>query len=170
MRSASVSEVGGRTGASAALLVLPVVAGTAVLAKTLLMEQPLGTRTMLLAAIAAMGALLAALPLAGLAALLTRRWRPWVRGGLGALWMAAAFIPATMFMFAIEIRLIEGRIEADSVTDLSVRDLFWTLFGGMGLFTPTGLHYLLPWPLLAVALAAFACFYRWPQPPSGVPK
>jgi hypothetical protein len=46
-------------------------------------------------------------------------------------------------------------------------DLFWSLFGGMGLFTPTGLTYLLPWPLLAVAITAFVCFYIWPKPPAG---
>lgn len=121
----------------------------------------------MLAAVAGAGALMAALPLAGLAQLLSRHWHPILRGGIGALWMATAFVPATMFAFALEIRVIEGRVEADSVTDLGAADLFWSLFGGMGLFTPTGLTYLLPWPLLAVAITAFVCFYIWPKPPAG---
>ncbi len=133
----------------------------------MLLEQPLGTRTLILAAVAGTGALMAAAPLAGMAALLARRWRPWLRGGLAAAWMASAFIPATMFAFAVENRVIEGRVEADSVTELGAGDLFWSLFGGMGLFTPTGLRFLLPWPLLAVALAAFVCFYLWPKPSAG---
>ncbi|MGL4243721.1 MAG: hypothetical protein ACRCTI_21610, partial [Beijerinckiaceae bacterium] len=110
------------------------------------------------------GAMLAALPLALIARLVASGWPRIVRGGLAALWMLAAFVPATMFAFAVENRIIEGHIEADSVLELGARGLFWTLFGGMGLFTPTGLAYLLPWPLAAVALAAGICFYLWPNP------
>jgi hypothetical protein len=152
------------------LAILALTGGAAVLAKALLMEQPFGTRTLLLSAIAGIGALLAAAPLAALAALVARRWRPWLRGGLAALWMGAAFVPGTMFAFAFENRVIEGHVEADSVSSLSAGDLFWTLFGGMGLFTPTGLAFLLPWPLILVAFAAFVCFYHWPKPPAGASR
>jgi hypothetical protein len=175
MRSASVSEAAvpdaaSRGGIGAPLLILPLVAGASVLTKALLLEQPLSLRTLLLAAVAGTGALLAALPIAGCLAVLARRWRPMLRASIAALFMAGAFIPATMFAFAIENRLIEGHIEAESVTALSARELFWTLFGGMGLFTPTGLPYLLPWPLLAVTATAFVCFYHWPKPPAGAPR
>lgn len=166
LRSAPVSEGAPRPGAGAVLVTLVLVAAMSVQAKALLMEQPFGMRTLSLSAVAGAGALLAALPLAGLAALISRRWRPVVRGGLAALWMLAGFVPATLFAFAVEIRVIEGRVEAESAFELGASDLFWSLFGGMGLFTPTGLAYLLPWPVLAVALAAFLCFYRWPRPPA----
>jgi hypothetical protein len=146
------------------VLLLIVLAGiVSVALRAVQLEQPLSVRIGLLALVAGAGALLAAAPLMLLAAWLARRWRPVLRASLAALWMLAAFVPGTLFAFAIENRLIEGRIEADSVADLGARELFWTLFGGMGLFTPTGLAYLLPWPILVVALAAFLCFYRWPQ-------
>jgi hypothetical protein len=157
-----VSEPAPRFGVGTVFAAITLVAGVSVLVKALLLEQPLGMRTLILATVAGAGALLAVLPLATLATLVARRWPRWLRGGLAAVWMAAAFAPATMLAFAIENRMIEGRVEADSVTDLGARDLFWSLFGGMGLFTPTGLAYLLPWPLLMVALTAFVCFYRWP--------
>ncbi len=175
MRSASVSDAaasasGGGLGFGGAAFAVTATAAISVIGKALLMEQPFGVRTLLLSAVAATGALLALLPLAALALLMARRWRPALRGALGALWMAGAFVPATMFAFAVENRVIEGHIEAESVADLSATDLFWTLFGAMGMFTPTGLHFLLPWPALAVALAAFVCFYHWPKPPAGASR
>ena len=72
-------------------------------------------------------------------------------------------MPATLFFFAIKIRIIDGRIEADSVTDLQAEELFWSMFSAMGMFTPTGLRYLLPWPLVAVTLTAAILLYRWPR-------
>jgi hypothetical protein len=150
-------------GPAGLLALIPLIAAATVLLRIWQLEQPLGLRTALVALVAGAGALLALLPLAGLALLLARRWRPTLRAALAALWMAAGFVPATLFAFAVENRIVEGRIEAGSVTELGARELFWTLFGGMGLFTPTGLAYLLPWPLLAVAATAFLCFYNWPS-------
>jgi hypothetical protein len=148
---------------SVAIGVTMAAAGSVFL-RVLSIEQPAGPRTALVVLVATAGALLALLPFAGLVAAIARNWRPAVRAALAALWMAAAFAPATMFAFAIENRIVEGHIEADSVLDLGARGLFWTLFGGMGLFTPTGLSYLLPWPLAVVAFACGICFYLWPQP------
>jgi hypothetical protein len=37
------------------------------------------------------------------------------------------------------------------------------MFSAMGMFTPTGLRYLLPWPLVAVTLMAAILLYRWPR-------
>jgi hypothetical protein len=167
VRSAFVSDdVAGRRSPPLALLLVAVAAtaGSAVFAKALLLEQPASPRIALIATVAAVGAILAFLPLAALARLLARGWAPMLRAALAALWMAFAFMPATMFAFAVENRIIEGHVEADSVLALGARDLFWTMFGGMGLFTPTGLQYLWPWPLAAVALITGICFYLWPQP------
>jgi hypothetical protein len=155
---------GPRLGLVAVIGILAAVAALSVLLKTLMLEQPVSRRTLLLCVIAAAGAGLAALPLAGLARLFAAHWRPGLRASLAALWMASGFVPATMFAFAVENRIVEGHIEADSVLALGAAGLFWTLFGAMGMFTPTGLAYLLPWPALAVASAAFLCFYRWPVP------
>jgi hypothetical protein len=169
MRSASVSDAGARApgralGFDAVALGVVATAAISVFLKAMLLEQPAGPRTALVALVAATGALLALLPLAGLALLVARRWRPAIRAVLAALWMAAGFAPGTMFAFAIENRVIEGHIEAETVLELGAQGLFWTLFGGMGLFTPTGLAYLLPWPLAAVALVSGICFYLWPNP------
>jgi hypothetical protein len=146
-----------------ALIAIPAAAALALLAQAMWMEQVIGPRLISLAAVVAAGALLAALAPAALLTLVGRSWPRVPRAALGALTTAAAFVPATMFAFAVEIRIIEGRVEAGSVFDLSAIELFWSLFGGMGLFTPTGLAYLLPGPLLAVSLAAFFCFHRWPS-------
>jgi hypothetical protein len=168
MRSASVSDDRGSrpgpgAGGFAVVIAIAVTAGVSVCLKAVAMEQALSNRTLLLAIVAGAGGLLATLPLALLAAWIASGWRPWLRGALASLWMLGTFVPATLFAFAVENRIIEGHIEADSVTDLGASELFWTLFGAMGMFTPTGLAYLLPWPLMAVALAAFACFTRWPS-------
>jgi uncharacterized membrane protein YqaE (UPF0057 family) len=151
------------------LLAIPAAAALGLLVQALFMEQPVGPRTLSLAAVVAVGALLAALPPAAFLVLLGRGWSPWLRSIIGGLLTTLAFVPATMFAFALEIRVIEGRVEADSVADLTANELFWSLFGGMGLFTPTGLRYLLPWPVLAVALATLLCFYHWPTARSASP-
>ena len=78
-------------------------------------------------------------------------WNRWLRAALGGIGVGGLFIPATLFVFALKIRVIDGRIEADSVADLRLGEIAWSMFGAMGMFTPTGLRYLTPWPLIAVA-------------------
>jgi hypothetical protein len=146
------------------ILIITAVAAASVWLRAILqLEEAHSGRLGLVVLIAAAGALLATLPLAASARLLAADWNRALRAGLAALWMGGLFIPAVLFCFAVEIRIIEGHVEAESAFDLAPRELFWSLFGAMGMFTPTGLRYVLPWPAPAVALVAAFCFYHWPQ-------
>lgn len=143
------------------------VASVAALAASLTIAgfgEPVSDRTILLTLIIAAGAFMAtafsAFMALGLGALQNR----WLSAALGGLWTGAGFIPATLLSFAIQNRLIEGRIETDTILDLNFDHIFWSMFGAMGMFTPTGLRYLMPWPLIGVTLAAACLFFLWPRP------
>jgi hypothetical protein len=120
-------------------------------------------RAFLLILIAAAGGFTTMLAVAFAALWFAVPWHPLLRAALGAPLAGGLFVPATLFFFALKIRVIDGRIEADSVTDLGMTELFWSMFGAMGMFTPTGLRYLAPWAALAVCAAAFLILYRWPR-------
>jgi hypothetical protein len=165
MRWACVPESAGGTVAQAFALSLIVaaVAAASVALRVIVLEEPFSDRTLLLLLIAAEGAFSAMLVITLLAVWTAGAWRPWLRAALGAFAVGGLFLPATLFFFAIKIRIIDGRIEADSVTDLPAEELLWSMFSAMGMFTPTGLRYLLPWPLVAVTLTAAILLYRWPR-------
>jgi hypothetical protein len=162
---ASVSDAPASTSGSvlSVALLLSCVAATSVLLRIIALEEPVSARTAILALVAAFGAFMTSLVIALLAYWLAARWKPAIRAALASLLIAGGFVPATLFSFAIENRLIEGHVEAESITDLTSIEVFWSMFGAMGMFTPSGLRYLLPWPLLVVALAAAVCFYYWPH-------
>ncbi|MGL4636770.1 MAG: hypothetical protein ACRCWF_12380 [Beijerinckiaceae bacterium] len=162
---ASVSEARDSSSGSVlgVALLLGCVAVLAVTLRVLFMEEAVSGRTAILVMIAGFGAFMIALFTALLAFWLASRWKPMIRAILAAIIVAGGFVPATLFSFAIENRLIEGHVEAESVMDLTSKEVFWSMFGAMGMFTPAGLKYLMPWPLLAIALAAGICFYHWPK-------
>jgi hypothetical protein len=163
LASASESAHPGTWGEGVRVAVLiAAAAALAVILRVLWLEETLSARVAMLVIFVAIGAFAVSVLSAVLSLLLTRRWPGLLRATITALVIGAGTLPATMFCFAVHIRLIKGHVEAESVTDLSASDIFWTLFGAMGMFTPTGLTYLVPWPMLAAALAAFALFYRWP--------
>jgi hypothetical protein len=145
-----------------AMLIAAVAAGSVIL-RVLGFEEAISARTIILVLIVAFGTFSTALIVALLVYWITARWNRVVRAVLGALLVGGAFVPATLFSFAIENRLIEGHVEAESILDLTSVEVFWSMFGAMGMFTPSGLKYLMPWPLLAVVVAAAICFYYWPQ-------
>ncbi len=149
-------------------LCVGLVAVVAVAMRILAFEEAASDRTVLLLLIAAEGGVAAMLPVAVLALWIAERWNRVLRAVLGGLAVGGLFIPATLFFFALKIRVIDGRIEADTVTNLRAVELFWSMFGAMGMFTPTGLRYLAPWPVTAVGLAAAILFYFWPRP--GLPE
>jgi hypothetical protein len=167
MRSASVSDPGeGRNTLPQAFgvaLAVGLVAVLAVSVRILTFEEPASDRTLLLLMIAAEGGIAATLPVAVLALWIAGSWNRLLRAALGGLAVGGLFIPATLFFFALKIRVIDGRVEADTVTDLRLGDIFWSMFGAMGMFTPTGLRYLAPWPVMAVALSAALALFFWPR-------
>ena len=120
-------------------------------------------RALLLVLTASLGGWAAALPIAAALAWFGGDWDRRLSALLGGLCAAALFIPATLAFFAVKIRIIDGRIEGDLASGFASGDIFFSLFGAMGMFTPTGLRYLAPWPLAAVAIAAALVFSRWPQ-------
>jgi hypothetical protein len=151
------------TSAFGVAVLIAVVAVVGVVLRILGFEEPLAGRTLILVLVVAFGAFSSALIVAVLAHWITGGWPAALRAAVGAVLVGGAFVPATLFSFAIENRLIEGHVEAESIADLTSTEIFWSLFGAMGMFTPSGLKYLLPWPLLAVAVAAAVCFYLWPR-------
>jgi hypothetical protein len=143
--------------------IVALIAAAAVALRVTGFGEPPSDRTLLLVLIAAEGAFGAMLTLSVLAMWFAQGWNALLRAILGGIGVGGLFVPATMFFFALKIRVIDGRIEADSVSDLQFGELFWSMFGAMGMFTPTGLRYLLPWPALAVAVTAAILLYRWPR-------
>ncbi len=167
MQSACVSDVArGRNTLPQAFgvaLAVGVTAALAVALRIVMFEEPVSDRTALLVLIAAEGGFAAMMPVAVLTLWVAERWNRWIRSVLGGLVAGGLFVPATLFFFALKIRVIDGRIEADTVTDLRIGEIFWSMFGAMGMFTPTGLRYLLPWPALAVTIAASLVLFFWPR-------
>lgn len=148
---------------AACILLVAFVAGTAVLARVLQLDEALSVRTLWLGLIATEGgALAAAVPALALA--LIPRGGSRLRGILGGIVAGLGFIPATLACFAFKIRILDGRIEGDLAEGIVSGDILFSLIGAMGMFTPTGLRYLAPWPLAAVALTAGFIFSRWPEP------
>jgi hypothetical protein len=150
-------------GALVVSAMVAVVAALAVATRVLWLGEAFSDRTRLLMLIAAEGGFAAMLVAAFPALWVAGNWLPWLRALLGAIITGMLFIPATMFFFALKIRVIDGRIEADAITDLGPIELFWSLFGAMGMFTPTGLRYLAPGAVLAVSATALFVLFRWPR-------
>ena len=144
-------------------LLIGVVAAFSVALRIVAVEEPASDRTQLLVLITGCGAFLATLPVALITLWIAKNWNKIVRAFLAALLVSGAFIPATLFCFAFDNRIIKGHIEAESLLDLKPVQVAWSMFGAMGMFTPTGLRYLAPWPVLTVFICAAWCFYFWPK-------
>ncbi len=145
--------------------VVAAVAALAILARALQRDEALSERVIWLAAIAAEGGALAA-GVSTLALGLIPRGGRALRGVMAGLLTGLGFVPATLACFAIKIRILDGRIEGDLAEGIASGDIIFSLVGAMGMFTPTGLRYLAPWPIAAVTLAAGLLFWRWPAPRS----
>jgi hypothetical protein len=167
MRSAFVSDLAaGRSTlpqAFGAALLVAIIAGLAVALRVFGFEEPASDRTLLLVLITIAGGFGAMLVISVLALWIAGGWNRWVRAILGGIGVGGLFIPATLFFFALKIRIIDGRIEADSVSDLRLGEIAWSMFGAMGMFTPTGLRYLVPWPVITVAVLAAVILFYWPR-------
>jgi hypothetical protein len=92
----------------------------------------------------------------------TQGWRGRTRGLVAGPLVAAAFVAAMPFLFAVNMRVLEGHTDSDIGSEGWFREIVWSHVGAMGLFTPTGRKYLLPWPLLAIGVAGGLCFAVWP--------
>jgi hypothetical protein len=150
-------------GALTRALAIAVVAAGATLVMLVLRNEAVSDRVVMLLLVVASGGFLSGIMVALPTLWLTANWPVWLRAALCASFAASSFVPATMFAFALQIRLIDRRIEDDLLTGFDPVELGWSLFGAMGLFTPRGLVYLMPWPLAAVFITAFVCFWRWPS-------
>ncbi len=146
-------------------VVVAAVAAASVLLRALQLDEALSARVLWLAAIACAGgagaAAVAALPLA-----IVRRGGQMPRALAGAAAVGLIFVPATLFAFAVKIRILDGRIEGDLADGIASGRIVFSMIGAMGMFTPTGLRYLAPWPTAAVMLAAGLAYWRWPAPRS----
>jgi hypothetical protein len=145
-------------------------AALALAARIIELDEAASDRARVVIALAFCGGFLAMLPLAALRQWLARRWPGWLALALGAVLMGALFAPAMAASFALHNRLIEGHIDEDLITGLRLRSLLWSHIGAVGLFTPTGQTYLLPWPLPLIALAAGLILARAPRRSTETPS
>jgi len=145
------------------IALLALVAASAVLLRVIAADEPLSQRVALLAAVAAIGAALAAAaPAAALASF--RIGSRAARGIAAGAAMTLLFVPATLATFAIKLRILDGRIDGDLAEEIVSGEIIYSLIGAMGMFTPTGLRYLAPWPLAVVSLASLLIFSHRPRP------
>jgi hypothetical protein len=164
MRSAFVPDGPASEGSGIGLAALAVGAAAtlAVGIEIRLRDEPLSQRTLLLMMVAGLGGAAAASPVAATLAWFGRGWGRVSRSALGALATGGLFVPATLAAFAVQIRIFDARIEGDLASEIASGDILHSLFGAMGMFTPTGLRYLAPWPLAAVVVAAALVFLLRP--------
>ncbi len=144
---------------------IAAIAALAVLARAMQRDEAFTERVLWLAVVAAEGGALAAGATA-MALTIIRYGSQKLRALGAALLTGLGFIPATLACFAFKIRILDGRIEGDLADGIASGDIIFSLIGAMGMFTPTGLRYLAPWPIAAVTLAAGLLFWRWPAPRS----
>lgn len=144
-------------------VVIAAVAAVSVLVRALQLDEAPSQRVFWLTLIAGEGGALA-VTASALSLALIHRGGPRVRGLAGGIATGLAFIPFTLACFAFKIRILDGRIEGDLADGIVSGEIIFSLIGAMGMFTPTGLRYLAPWPLLAVTLVAGLLFWRWPEP------
>ena len=157
-------EPGWPARALAAAASVGLAAAIAVGLRALAGDEPLSDRMLQLMLVSAIGGVAAALPAAALLARIGGGWRRIPRALIGGLSTGLLFIPATLAVFAFDIRIVDGRIEGDLASGFASGDIVFSLIGAMGMFTPTGLRYLAPWPLAAVTLVAGIAVSRWPRP------
>ena len=166
--SGSVPEplsVGTPLEAAGIALALAFLTVLTAIGSILVLGEAASDRTQSLVTVIGCGAFVAALCSGLLALWVAARWNRWLRACLATAFCAGAFIPATLFCFAVQNRLIGGRLNAETLEDLQSLRIVWSMVGAMGMFTPTGLRYLAPWPLFVLAVGAAAMFLIWPRKP-----
>jgi hypothetical protein len=146
-------------------LALAFLTALVAIGSVLSLGEAASDRTQSLVAVIGCGAFVAALCSGLLTLWIAGRWNRWLRACLASAFCAGAFIPATLFCFAVQNRLIGGRLNAETLEDLQPLRIVWSMVGAMGMFTPTGLRYLTPWPLLALGTGAAFIFLIWPRKP-----
>ncbi len=144
---------------------LAFLTSLAVIGRILSLEEAASDRTQSLILVIGCGAFLAGLTTALLTLWITAHWKRWLRAVVASAFCAGAFIPATLFCFAVQNRLIGGWLNAETLEDVNPVRAFWSMVGAMGMFTPTGMRYLVPWPLLVLAAGAATVFFFWPRRP-----
>jgi MFS family permease len=144
---------------------LAFVTALAAIARILWLGEAASDRTQALVLVIGCGAFSAILITAFFCQVFTRGWNNWIRSAFAAILCSVLLVPAVMFCFAIENRLIEAHLEPGAFEDGRIREIIWSMIGAMGLFTPTGMRYLVPWTLLVLFTGAAVVFYHWPRQP-----
>ena len=139
----------------------------ALLAKIILLDEAASDRTQILLLVIGSSAFLSAFTTALFIVWFASGWNRFVRACAAAFISCGLFIPAAMFCFAIENRIIRGNLEPGAVDDGRIAEIIWSIIGAMGLFAPTGMRYLIPWPMLVMGLVSLLIFYRW-SPERGI--
>jgi hypothetical protein len=144
-------------------LVIALSTILAVVARVLQLDEAASDRVQMILLIIGLGAFFSAFFIAIFAGRFAFQWPRLLRAIFGSILVSGLFIPTVMFFFAFENRIIQGNLEPNALELGRWKDLFWSMFGAMGLFTPTGMRYLIPWPLLIIGLTTALLFYIWPS-------
>jgi hypothetical protein len=143
--------------------VIGLVSAMAVLAQIIIRDEAASERTQLVVLFAAIAGFAAGMLVSTFGLLVAARWPVWLRAVVAALGIAGLVPLAAMLVFSVHNRIIEGHFEGDLFGGDGLLDLFWSLFGGMGMATPTGQRYLLPWPIVVIGLAALILYAGFPR-------
>jgi hypothetical protein len=144
-------------------LIISVLTIFAVILRILQLDEAASDRVQIIILVIGWSAFLAVLITAILVGRFASGWSRSLRAILASIFCCVLFIPIVMIIFAFENRIIEGNLEPNAYEIGRLSELFWSIIGAMGLFTPTGMRYLMPWPLLLLGLSAALIFYVWPS-------
>ncbi|WP_349368159.1 hypothetical protein [Salinarimonas sp.] len=152
-------------------LLLALACGSIAALRILERGEAFSPRTTLVIALFAAGGLLGG----AAGALLLRRLRvtrPLPRTALAAVGGTALVLAATFGVFALyrNLDLLRGTLEQEGLVGFLVHGLLGLTIDAAGAFAVTARPYLLPWPLLATALAAALVLARTPRAPLRKPE
>jgi hypothetical protein len=159
---------GSKGDAAGVALVIAFLTVLALVGRIILLGEAASDRTQALVLVIGFSAFLAAFVTSLVVVWFAGNWWRWLRAASASLFCCGLFVPAAMFCFALENRIIAGNLEPGAIEDGRLGEIVWSIVGAMGLFTPTGMRYLIPWPLLVMGIAAALIFYRWP--PKGMSR
>ncbi len=132
--------------ALAAAAAVAALAGSLVALRVLELREAFSDRTAGLVVMAAVAAFVTMLTALVVASAVARAWPGWLRASVAAPLIAGGWIGALALVFALHIRILAGHTDSEAFSEGWFREIVGSGIGAMGLATPVGRKYVLPWP------------------------